>query len=54
MHRALPVEEALRAAQAEDALVPDVRMDVEAPAAVEAEETKRSGVTSSPGNASGT
>src|SRR4029453_18847830 len=37
VHGALLVEEALRAARCEDAFVPDVRMDVEAVAAVEAE-----------------
>jgi len=37
VHRPLPVEEALPAGDAEQAVVPDVRMDVEAPAGVEAE-----------------
>jgi hypothetical protein len=35
--RALPVEEALRPAEAEDALVPDVRVDVQTATAVEPE-----------------
>ena len=37
VHRALAVEEALRAREAEDAFVPDVGMDVEALLAVESE-----------------
>ncbi len=37
MHRALLVEEALRAADAEHAFVPDVRVDVEPLASIEAE-----------------
>src|SRR5450631_3326270 len=37
VHRALLVEEALRAAEAENAFVPDVGVDVESLAAIEAE-----------------
>jgi hypothetical protein len=36
VHDALPVEESLRAAETEDTFVPDVRVDVETLAAVEA------------------
>ena len=54
MDGALLVEEALRAAQAEHAFVPDVRMDVEATRAVEAKADEALRVTSSPGSASGT
>ena len=55
VHGALLVEEALRSADREYALVPDVRMDVE-PAACRRTGSRRnpSGVTSSPGSASGT
>ena len=54
MHRALLVEKSLLAANAEHALVPDVRVDVQSLAPVEPEADEFFRSTSSPGSASGT